>query len=143
MNIIENEFYNPTKFDRKMIYFAKIIALRSGVKGKHGSIIVNSNEKIESIGVNYHNPKGHLGPRSSVHAESAALNNINNKELFTYKLYVARSTRSCIGHTFSKPCERCMEEILNRKIGKIIYSNGGLNDWCSPKMVEINIVYNC
>ena len=134
--------FTPSKFDREMIYFAKILALKSNVKGKHGSVLVNSNGTVESIGINYHNPDGRYEHRSSVHAESAALRNCEIKELCKYKLYVARSSQTCVGHTFSRPCNRCMKEIVEKKVGQIIYSNGGINEWEFPKMSLINIVYN-
>lgn len=132
----------PRKFDRRMIHMAKIMALKSKVRGKHASIVVDSNGNIESIGINHHNPKGHHGPRSSIHAECAALRNIEIKDLNDRILYVARSTSSCNGHCFSKPCERCMEEILSRRVGRIIYSSGGINEWDSHKMTSIHVVYN-
>lgn len=132
----------PSKFDRDMIYFAKSLALKSEVKGKHGSILVSPNGTIKSIGINYHNPMGHLGPKSSIHAEYAALNAFDNlEELTKHILYVARSTPSCLGHTFSKPCERCMKEIVKKKVGKVIYSNGGINEFYLPKVVVMEMKY--
>ena len=31
----------------------------------------------------------------------------------------------------------------SKKINSVIYSNGGFNDWETPNMTLINIVYNC
>ena len=132
----------PRKFDRSMIHLAKTLALKSKVKGKHASIVVDSNGNIESIGINHHNPKGHHGPKTSIHAECAALRNIDTEYLNDHVLYVARSTKSCSGHCFSKPCDKCMEEILSRRVGRIIYSSGGINEWADHKMTSIRVVYN-
>jgi deoxycytidylate deaminase len=138
---VSSKNYTPTKFDKNIIYFAKTLALKSKVKGKHASIVVNSNGDIESIGINHHHPSGYHGPTSSVHAECAALRNINTKVFFLMIRRPPRSTPACIGHSFSKPCDDCMREILSRKVNTVIYTNGGVNDWESTDMVIMNIGY--
>ena len=138
--IITESKLRPSKFDRNIIYLAKTMALNSKVRGKHASIVVDSNRNIISVGINHHNPKGHLGTRSSIHAECAALNNIKIES--NYILYVARSTQSCLGHCYSKPCKECMETILSKRIKTVIYSTNDINEWSDPKMTIIKIKYD-
>ena len=125
---IKETQYTLNKFDRNILYFAKTLALKSEVNGKHAGIAVLDG-KIVSKGINYYFPKGNIHRGSTIHAEMATLNKLSQDEVKKCILYVTRSTPSCLGHTFSRPCKRCMKDLISRKVKTVIYSCGNVNEW--------------
>ena len=114
--------WHPADMQNKHLLFvdqAAGLAAKSGMRMRHGCVIVHRN-KIVGSGFNYRFEKN---GKHSVHAEESALLSLSQKvsRLKHLKVYVARVGAQ--GLSPSYPCKHCAKLLLMRpNICKVFYS---------------------
>ena len=111
--------------ERAFLDLALKMADTSEVDNQHGAVAVK-NGRVLALGVNKWRNKGLYQPIDeayqpvlTVHAEIDALSRIADAEGIV--LYIARSGSNG-DPRFSRPCPRCMREIVKRGVKRVIYT---------------------
>lgn len=114
-----------SRSQRSWLDLAVRLAETSDGENKHGAVVVKSG-RVRGMGVNkWRNRDVHIvpdtehNPHISVHAEIMALSRAGQVKGAT--VYVARVSKNG-EERYSRPCERCESELINRGVKRVIYT---------------------
>ncbi len=119
-----------SKKHRSFLNVASKVACESDVLDhQHGAVVVSggsvlaiASNKWRNRAMVYTCPSDTYNQTLTVHAEIAALSRLTPEQAKGATIYIARLARDGEGTKFSRPCERCMAEIVRMGIKTIVYT---------------------
>jgi deoxycytidylate deaminase len=110
---------------------ALIKATKRSTHKRHqtGCVIVDKKGEILSTGCS-HSSSFRMNELHSIHAEIHALGLGRHKNLNGATAYVCTIARKSGNKTYSAPCLTCAIALKSAGIEEVVFSVGGMDDWC-------------
>ncbi len=112
--------YYPNQSDIRYLTVAFKECLKSNHRSRHGAVVKKANKVSKGYNRQVNHPKIVWPDRNSIHAEKMAIRNHPNPKRAS--IYVVRLNQN-LYPAISRPCSRCLNEIADVGIRKIIYSD--------------------